>query len=176
MARQNKTQSKKIAAGGILAAGSLAILWLACVTPAARMGLTAAAGLFPMAAVLAAGRTAGYLCWAAAGLLGFFLLPDKGVVLLYLGFLGVYPVVKSRIESLRNQAIEWALKLAFFNLMLLLVWRLFQGMVFPDPPAWLAGSDVLLHGVGSIVFIVYDLGLSQLIAALQARLGYGKRR
>ena len=65
---------------GVLAAGSLAVLWLACMVPSGRIGLTGAAGLFPVAAVLAAGRAAGYLCWAASALLGLFLL--CGIVLL----------------------------------------------------------------------------------------------
>ena len=68
----------RVAVGGILAAGSLAVLWLASVTPTGQLGVTAVAGLFPVGAVLAAGRTAGYLCWAAASILGLLLLPDKG--------------------------------------------------------------------------------------------------
>ena len=92
----------RVAVGGILAAGSLAVLWLASVTPTGQLGVTAVAGLFPVGAVLAAGRTAGYLCWAAASILGLLLLPDKGAALMYLCFLGLYPVVKSRLESLKS--------------------------------------------------------------------------
>ena len=62
MAKHNR--SSGIALGGVLAAGSLAVQWLACVTPSGKVGVTAAAGLFPVAAVLGAGRSAGYLCWA----------------------------------------------------------------------------------------------------------------
>ena len=80
------------------------MLWLACIAPSGRLGLTAVGGLFPMAATLAAGRVAGYLCWGAASLLGLFLLPDKGVALLFLMFFGLYPVVKERVESLRKKA------------------------------------------------------------------------
>ena len=106
------TTSRRTAVAGVLAAGSLAVLWLACMVPSGRIGLTGAAGLFPVAAVLAAGRAAGYLCWAASALLGLFLLPDKGVALLYLIFLGLYPVVKNNIEGLRRLPLEWLCKLA----------------------------------------------------------------
>ena len=104
------TTSRRTAVAGVLAAGSLAVLWLACMVPSGRIGLTGAAGLFPVAAVLAAGRAAGYLCWAASALLGLFLLPDKGVALLYLIFLGLYPVVKNNIEGLRRLPLEWLLQ------------------------------------------------------------------
>ena len=56
------TKTWQVALGGVLAAGSLAVLWLASMAPTGQLGLTAVAGLFPVAAVFAAGRTAGYLC------------------------------------------------------------------------------------------------------------------
>ena len=170
MARfSSTTRSGRTALGGVLAAGSLVFLWLASVTPTGRLGLTAVAGLFPMAAVLAAGRNAGYLCWAASGLLGFFLLPDKGVSLLYLAFLGLYPIVKSRIESIRRLPVEWVLKLVFFDLALTLFWFFLRGMFLPDPPVWLAENVPVLYLLGNLVFVLYDVGLSRLIAMLRAR-------
>lgn len=169
------SRSRSAAAAGVLAAGSLAVLWLACVAPSGRLGLTAAAGLFPVAGVLTAGRTAGYLCWAAGGILGLILLPDKGVALMYLAFLGLYPVVKSRIESLRRLGVEWILKLAFFNVMLTLFWFVFRSMFLPQPPQWLGDNSLLLYGAGNLVFVAYDVGLSRLIALFRARLGPGRR-
>ena len=165
----------RIALGGVLAAGALALLWLACVAPSGRIGLTAVGGLCPMAAAVAAGRAAGYLCWGAAGLLGLLLLPDKGVALLFLVFLGLYPVVKGAIESLRRLPVEWALKLVFFNLVLTVCWFFFRELFLPDPPAWLSGSLPLLYGGGNVIFVIYDIGLSRLVGLLQARLGARRR-
>ena len=59
MAGPERSQASYAAMGGVLAAGSLAVLWLACAAPSGRIGLTAAAGLFPVAATLYAGRAAG---------------------------------------------------------------------------------------------------------------------
>lgn len=176
MSRRGPYQSGPVALGGVLATGSLAILWLACVVPSGRLGLTAVAGLFPVVGVLAAGRTAGYLCWAAGGILGLILLPDKGVALLYLVFLGLYPVVKSRIESLGRLVPEWALKLLFFNGALTLFWFVLRSLFLPSLPQWLGENSLLLYGGGNLVFVIYDVGLSRLIALFQARLGPGRRR
>ena len=173
--RSFSSKNRQVALGGILAAGSIVLLWFACLAPSGRMGLTAVAGLFPMAAVLSAGRTAGYLCWAAAGLIGLLILPDKGVPLLYLVFLGLSPVVKSRIESIRSLPVEWCLKLLCFNLALTLFWVLLRGLFLPNPPVWLQNNGVLLYGAGNLVFVLYDIGLSRLIALLQARTGRGRR-
>ena len=176
MSRRDRDQSVRIALGGMLGAGSLVILWLACIVPSGWLGLTAVAGLFPVTATLYAGRAAGYMCWAAGSLLGLVLLPNKGIPLLYLVFLGLYPVVKSRIEGLRRGAVEWLLKLIFFNVALILCWFLFQGLLLPDPPQWLEEGIAIFFAGGNLVFICYDIGLSRLIGLLGHRLSRGGRR
>lgn len=169
-------RSGRTALGGVLAAGSLIFLFSACMTPSGRLGLTAVAGLFPMVGVLAAGRAAGYLCWAAAGILGLILLPDKGVPILYLIFLGLYPVVKSRIESMRRRTAEWCCKLVFFNAALILLWFGLRGLFLPNAPAWLEDNVPLLCLGGNGIFLAYDIGLSRLIGLLQYRLRPDRRR
>ena len=59
------TLTGRMALGGILTAGSLAILWLACMVPSGQIGVTAVAGLFPVIMVLQVGRSGALLCWAA---------------------------------------------------------------------------------------------------------------
>ena len=172
MSREASSRAGRTALGGVMAAAGLAFLWLASITPSGRTGVTAVAGLFPMAAVLAGGRNAGYLCWAASGILGLILLPDKGVALMYLAFLGLYPVVKDVIEGLRKLPLEWGLKLAYFNAALTVFWMLFRGMFMPDPPAWLADNMILLYLLGNIVFICYDIGLSMMIGFLRTRIKF----
>ena len=151
---------------GVLAAGGLAVLWLACLVPSGYTGVTAAAGLFPVAAVLVAGRTAGYLCWAAIALLGLFLLPNKAVALLFTVFLGLYPVVKSRIEQFRDQLPQWGLKLLYFNAAFALVWLGLRSLLGLSLPEWLSGRAWLLLPAANVVFVIYDVGLSKLIALL----------
>ena len=167
-----RTKTGLVALSGVLAAASLAVLWLACVTPSGQAGVTAAAGLFPVGAVLSAGGGAGLLCWGAASILGLLLLPDKGVALMYLVFFGLYPVVKSRLEQLKSRPAEWAGKLVFFNAALSLLWFAFQGLLLPNLPEWLTGQVWMLYGAGNLIFILYDVALSRLIGGLSARLRF----
>ena len=167
MAGRDGKQSANTALGGVMAAGSLVVLWLACVAPSGRIGLTAAAGLFPMAATLCAGRTAGCLCWAAASLLGLFMLPDKGVALLFLAFLGLYPVAKGRLETLERRTVEWGLKLSWFNLTLTLFWFVMQQLLLPEAPEWLEHNALLLYVLGTLLLMAssakrYSLGMRTL--------------
>ena len=164
------TKTWQVALGGVLAAGSLAVLWLACVVPSGQLGVTAAAGLFPVGAVLAAGRGAGLLCWAAASILGLLLLPDKGVALMYLVFLGLYPVVKSRLEQLKSRPAEWAGKLICLNAAPSVLWFAFRGLFLPALPEWMSAQVWVLYAAGNVIFILYDIALSRLIGGLTARL------
>lgn len=159
--------SRPIALGGVLAAGSLALLCLASAIPAGRVGFIATAGLFPAVGVLACGRILGTLCWAVTGLLGLLILPDKGAALLYLFLLGLYPVVKSAIESLGCLWVEWCLKLVYLNGALAVCWFLFQHLIVPDPPEWLTEHLWLAALAWNLVFLIYDRCLSQVITLLQ---------
>ena len=167
-----RTKTGLVALSGVLAAASVGVRGRACVTPSGQAGVTAAAGLFPVGAVLSAGRGAGLLCWGAASILGLLLLPDKGVALMYLVFFGLYPVVKSRLEQLKSRPAEWAGKLVFFNAALSLLWFAFQGLLLPNLPEWLTGQVWMLYGAGNLIFILYDVALSRLIGGLSARLRF----
>lgn len=175
MAGRASDAARRTALGGVLAAGSLALMWLACLVPTGQLGVTAVAGLFPIGAVIAGGRAAGLLCWAAASVLGLLLLPDKGVALMYVCFLGLYPAVKSRMENVKSRPLEWAGKLVFFNAALSLCWFVFRALFLPFLPDWIDGNVWLIYLLGNAVFLMYDIALTRLIGAVMARLRPGKR-
>lgn len=154
---------------GVLAALSAAVLYLAGVVPSGRIGVAAVAGLFPAAAVIAAGRGAGLLCWAVSAVLGLLLSQEKWLALLYLLFLGPYPVVKSVLEGLKSRAAEWLCKLLYFNAVFALFWALFRPLFLLALPAFLQGT-VPAAAACNLVFVVYDIGLSRLIAACCRRI------
>lgn len=158
---------------GVLSAGGLAVLWLACLSPSGRLGLNAVAGLFPMVAVMAAGSSAGYFCWAVISILGLILLPDKGMALIYLGLFGLYPVLKSRFEKGKGLVVGWCMKIAYFNVVFAVLWFGFRTMFLTALPGWL--SSTLIWSVGNAVFIAYDIGLTRLIFGLFDRFISGRR-
>lgn len=169
--------TRRVALVAMLSALSLALLYLAALSPAGRLGMVALAGLVPAAAVVSGGLGAGFLCYAAAGLLGLLLSPDKGGALLFLIFFGLYPMVKSAVERLRKRVLEWILKLAFFNLALTVLWFGLSGLLLPFLPRALRGTAWLAYLAGNAVFAAYDYGFSRLISFYMARIdrALGKR-
>ena len=173
--RQRNSGTSRIALVGVLAALSLVILLLAAISPSGRMGIVAVAGLVNAAAVISGGLRSGFLCWAAASLLGLILSPDKGNVLLYLLFFGVYPMVKSMIERLRKAPLEWLYKLAFFNIVLTFCWFVLRDALLAGLPVVFEQLWVLYVG-GNAVFLVYDYGFSKLVMLYAARIDKAMRR
>lgn len=161
--------ARRTALCGILIGLSTLTQYLSIFVPAAQLAVTAMAGVFPVVAVIAAGRGAGYLCWVGSSVLALILCPDKWLVLTYVVFFGLYPVVKSRLESIKSTMLEWGLKFAFFNVLLTAGLWLMRGAFFYNLPAFLQSRSILFL-VCNIVFLVYDIGLSRLIALYSARI------
>lgn len=167
--------ASRAALGGVLAALSLLLLYLAAMMPSGRLGMVAVAGLVPAAGVVSGGLAAGFLCYGAAGILALILLPDKGCALLYIIFFGLYPMVKSLIERLRTLAVEILLKLVFFNAVLALALLAFSAFLLPLLPK-LLNSTLLIFVVGNIVFLIYDYGFSKLITYYASRIRKATRK
>ena len=153
----------------ILSALALIIVYAGSIAPTGNWGIVAAAGLLPAAAVVSVGLKAGFLCWAAAAILAFLLVPDKFCVLLFGVLFGLYPMVKSLVEQLRKKPLEYVLKLAFFNAAFTVVYLTMTAAVAASLPQVLGSSVWGLYLAANVVFLLYDYGFSRLIALYIAR-------
>jgi hypothetical protein len=154
----------------VFAAFSVALLFIAAITPTAGIAITAAAGLMPMAAVIYFGVKYGFAVFGVSAVLALLLCPVKSLPLLYTAFLGYYPVIKSVFETkLRRPALRWGAKLVLFCLAFLLIslltkWILLAGIDSGEMPF------ALFMPFAAAVFIIYDIGLSRLAGVYVSRL------
>lgn len=155
--------ARGVAVTAVLAALSLILLYLSAFVPTGQMGVVAIAGLVPAGAVISVGLGAGFCCYGVTGLLGLLLVPDKGGVLLYLLFFGLYPMLKSLFERIPALVLGWLCKLGFFNLILALFWFALRSVLLPFLPGALAGAGAVWLA-GNVAFVIYDIGFSKLIA------------
>ena len=163
MKRQaSSTKAKRVALSAVLAACSLVLLYLASYLPSGKMGMAAAAGLFPAAAVVSCGFGAGFLCYVGTAILGMLLVSDKAVALLYLLFFGLYPMIKGFIERMNRLVPELILKLLIFNGYAVILFRVFGSLFMAMGPGKDLPSLVLLL-LGNVVFLLYDYGFSKII-------------
>lgn len=164
----------KVAYPAILGALSLILVYVAAIAPSGKWGIVAVAGLFPTAAVISVSLKAGLLCWAGVSLLAFLLLPDKLCALIYCVLFGLYPMVKSLIERLRRLPLEYALKLAFFNIAFTFIYVVMRTAVLNSLPSALSTVWVL-YVAANVVFLLYDFGFSKLIGLYVTRINRAVR-
>ena len=165
---KRRFSAKTVVYAAVLGALALVCLYFGTMVPTGRWGLAALAGLMPAGAVISAGLASGVICWLGVTVLAFFIVPDKLMVLLFGVLFGLYPVVKCKIEGLRHMALEYLLKLMFFNLSFTAVFLTMKVAVLDSLPVELA-VVWLLYLVGNVVFLIYDYGFTKLISLYLSR-------
>ena len=162
--------TKEIARGGLLTAAAVALLYIggtvtyigsaACLVA----GVTSAVPLLRRARL----KTAVTL-YLAVSILSALLVPRKIEVAAYILFCGLYPIVKFCVECYVPRRRQMDLKLAYFNIMLVIVATLAIFVFLPQFS--LSGFRLLVVWVAAnIVFVIYDVALSRLIALLRRSL------
>ena len=162
--KRGSEKTRLVAVTAMLSALSLVILYLSSIAPTARTGVVAIAGLVPAAAVISVELRSGLYCYMVTSIMAIFLVPDKNNVILYIAFLGLYPVVKCFCERVKSVVVGWAFKLAFFNGILCLLWFGFQTVILPSLPSFLDNWGLVMVA-GNVAFVIYDMGFTKLIYA-----------
>ena len=162
-------RARRVSVTAVFAAGALASMYVGLLLPAVSLSMAALAGLFTAAAVIEGGYGTGALCFGAAGILGLILFPAGPGTILYLGFFGGYPLVKSFAERRRWLVLSWGIKLFAFLLALTLFLTVLGEFVLVAIP-FAAWSLPLVYAVGILAFVAYDIGLGKLIGFYLARI------
>ena len=155
-------KTRVLAFTALATAGAVVMLYLGMFFPVMALTFAALAALFVAAAVIEGGVRGGNFCFLATAGLGFFLMPTQPVFLLFVLFFGFYPVVKSVAERRKSQVVGWAIKYAVFFAALTLYMTVLQELLLGTIPFDDQALPVI-YGVGAVVFLVYDIGMSKLI-------------
>ena len=99
-------QSSKTALGGIVAALSVALLFMLSVIPFLTYALPAMAGALIILIVIELNKKWAVGVYFAVSLLALLLVPDKESALMYASFFCYYPIFKSVIESKLNKLLS----------------------------------------------------------------------
>lgn len=160
-------QSGKVALGGIMGALSL-VFMLLTVIPVGSYALPAIAGAVLIPVVIEAGIGTGWMVYGTVALLSLIIAPDMEAKVLFLSFFGYYPILKSTLEQIHKRYVEWLVKLALFNVTMVLSYVL---MLFVFH---LSMDEFVINGVnfalvfllvGNVVFVIYDLALTSVISS-----------
>jgi hypothetical protein len=151
----NVVNAKKITISSLLLALTVITLFFASVLPINRLALYALSSFFVSIIITEFKIKAGWIFYVASCLLSLIVVQVKIGIIPYMVFFGVYGIIKYYIEKLNNIALEYILKLVYFNICLVAASAfiekvLFVGISNIKLPIWL-GVAVL-----EVVFVIYD--------------------
>ena len=154
--------TKKITLCGMTAALSVMVMFVSYF-PYLTYAIPAIAGLFMMVPLIECGVSWAFGTYIASSAL-IFITGETEAKILYILFLGYYPILKSLIEKINKQAVEWILKLICFNIAAVAFYyvssRLFAVSV-DDFGEWGKYGALIFLAICNVVFVLYDIGISR---------------
>lgn len=157
-----RTQARKIAFGGMMAALAVVIMSLGGLIPVATFVCPMLCMLILAFVIRMCGGRIGWAWYGAVAILGLLLGPDKEAASVFL-FLGFYPIVKPKLDAMKLGTL---LKLALFNaLILLMYWLLIHlfGMAQIAAEYQELGTvmTVIMLILGNVIFFLLDKVLTR---------------
>ncbi len=152
-----KTETKKLTFAAICAAIIIVLLYLGAAVKTGTLAIYFITSLTVMTVIDKAGIKSGIMIYAVSALLAAILLPDKNMATAYVLLFGLYPIIKAFAEKCKIRAIEWVIKLIFFNLSFALccgiIVKIIGGVLttLPIPVLWICAN---------VFIIFYDILLS----------------
>ena len=159
----------------MMAALGVVILYVGSLIEVLDISMAAIASLLCVIAVIEFGRGYAWLVFAATATLAMILLPEKFTPSLYAFMIGYYPMVKELVERIGKKrmfkgcrALQWAVKLIFFNCALLVFAIIaIYILLVPTEAEWMQWTMLIL---ANAAFILYDIALTRLITTYVLRL------
>ncbi len=163
-----QSKSNPIAFGGIVCALSLLCMFLSGVFPFAEYTCPALAGIILVALVIDFGKKTAWIAYAAIAALCLFVTPNKEAAVLFIAFLGYYPIVKSNLEQIKSRVTEWILKIALFNAAcvsayFVIIYAFGMVELLDEMSMGYAWGIYAFWALANVVFVIYDTALSQVI-------------
>jgi len=98
----------------------------------------------------------------------FIVTPNYEATMLFVLFMGYYPILKFYLDRLENKVLSWTIKYVVFNVAVVIFFLVFQ-YVFTSVDL-LEGMEMfgrfaipILWLMGNIMFLLYDIVLGQLV-------------
>lgn len=163
-----KNISYKVALGGVISAISVFTMMLTGIIPLGVYVFPAMAGLILVLIVIEVNSKWALLCYIAVSVLSLLVTPDIEAKMMFIFFLGYYPIIKAYLEQARYRIVEWIFKLVIFNISVIIVYLLIIYLfglneILDEFGEFGKYGALIMLGAGNAVFILYDITISRLV-------------
>ncbi len=156
----------KITCCGVISALATVVM-LATNIPVALYTVPCIAGILFMIPAIEFGTKWGVMCYFVTSVLSCILPTEREALVVFIGILGYYPILKMVIERLGKRFLETVIKFAVFNVAIVasysVVIKVLGYNVFENEHAGATVTAIALLVVGNAVFFVFDYAVTQLI-------------
>lgn len=162
-----KKVSYKVSLGGIISALSLFFMFLTGFMPLLVYIVPSLTGAMLIIVCVEINAKWAFFTYVSVAALCLFITPDKEAGLLYIMFLGYYPLIKMFIDKIGNSIFKWIIKLIVYNVMIIAYYQIIIRLVVSTDMAeeigeWGKYGGFIFLGLTNIVFIIYDIAVSRL--------------
>lgn len=158
----------RISLGGIISAVCLMLMFCTGLLPMLDYTIPAFAGFLMVVMIVETGAKWAVTTYFVVSTLCMLITPNYEASMLFILFMGYYPILKFYLERLGNKVLCWTVKYLVFNLAAIVFFLVFQ-FVFTTVDL-LEGMEMfgkfallVLWLGGNAFFLIYDKALGQLI-------------
>lgn len=162
------TTAFRVALGGICAAVCLLLMFCSSFLPGLSYTIPVFAGVLMVVMIVETDSRWAIATYCAVSLLCLFITPNFEASLLFILFMGYYPILQFWLSKQKKKLFVWLVKLAVFNAAIVIYYNLFK-LLFPAMDM-LEGTEFfgkyalpLLWLEAEICFLVYDRFLALVI-------------
>lgn len=162
------SSAKRVAVCGLMIAANVVIMVLGAAIGIGIYFCPMLAGLLLLPIGNSMGKKYQFMCYVAISIISAMLVPDPEAVLMFVGFMGWYPILRPRLQKL-PKLLRVIVKLALFNCIMIAMEALLMLVLVPEVEAtWYL---ILLLMLGNVMFLLYDNLIPKFLFLLQHYLG-----
>ena len=120
------TTAFRVALGGICAAVCLMLMFCSSFLPVLSYAIPMLSGVLMVVMIVETDSRWALATYCAVSLLCLFITPNIEASLLFILFMGYYPILQFRLNQMKNKALKWALKLGVYNAAIVIYYNLFK--------------------------------------------------
>lgn len=163
---RNKT-AFNVALGGICTALCLAAMFCSGFLPMLDYTIPAITGFIMVIVAVETSMKEAVITYCAVSFLSFFITPNKEATLLFVMFMGYYPILKIHLDKMKNKVFSWIIRLGIFNGAVILFFFIFQyiftnGDMLEGLEMFGRFAPLILLMLANVVFLLYDYALGLL--------------
>ena len=162
------SRTKKLAFSGVFTALCLVFLYVGSLFQTLDLSSAAIASIVILFALTEFGKSWAFGIFLASGAMSLLLLPNKSAAVIYVAFVGYYPILKVYLNRIRPKWLSYLARLSCFIPIMLALMFLAKIMLFAELEA--EEFEFIIYPLACAAFVLYDFALERLVLFYNLRI------